>query len=142
VTRETGGNEVRRPDLDTRTNIHDLVVGFYREVVLDDLLEPVFGEVAEVDWATHIPKLIDFWCRVLLDQPGYSGFVLDAHRHVHHLEPLRLELFDRWYQLWLDAVDTHWAGPNADRAKQHAAKVGHTLARQILHADWRPLPAR
>mgnify|MGYP000346625624 CR=1 FL=1 len=39
------------PDLDSRSAIHDLVVRFYREVVFDDLLGPVFGEVAEVDTA-------------------------------------------------------------------------------------------
>ena len=51
-------------DLDSRAAIHDLVVGFYREIVFDDLLEPVFGEVAEVDWAEHIPRLIAYWQRV------------------------------------------------------------------------------
>lgn len=55
--------EKARPtrDLDTRPQIHDLVVRFYREIVFDDLLGPVFDEVAEVDWSTHIPKLIDYW---------------------------------------------------------------------------------
>ena len=62
-----------RPDLDSRTEIHDLVVAFYREVALDDLLGPVFGEVVEVDWSVHIPKLIDYWCRVLLREPCYDG---------------------------------------------------------------------
>ena len=70
----------------SRTEIHDLVVGFYREIVFDELLEPVFGEVAEVDWAIHIPKLIDYWCRVLLRQPGYEGSILEAHQHVHDLK--------------------------------------------------------
>ena len=81
------------------SQIHDLVVRFYREIVFDDLLAPVFGEVAEVDWAVHIPKLIDYWCRVLLREPGYDGFILDAHRHVHEVEPFRVELFatrDAW----------------------------------------------
>ena len=63
----------QRHDLDSRAAIHDLVVGFYREIVFDELLEPVFGEVAEVDWTLHIPKLIDYWCRVLLRQPGCSA---------------------------------------------------------------------
>ena len=57
-------------DLGGRGDIHDLVVRFYREVVFDDLLAPMFGEVAEVDWAEHIPKLIDFWARVLLGDPS------------------------------------------------------------------------
>ena len=67
-------------DLESRADIHDLVVGFYREIVFDELLEPVFGEVAEVDWALHIPKLIDYWCRVLLRQPSYGGSILEAHQ--------------------------------------------------------------
>jgi hemoglobin len=70
----------RTHDIETRSDVHDLVVAFYREIVFDDLLAPVFGEVAEVDWAMHIPKLIDYWCRVLLGQAGYSGAILAAHR--------------------------------------------------------------
>ncbi|HEX6417422.1 MAG TPA: group III truncated hemoglobin [Acidimicrobiales bacterium] len=128
-------------DLDERSQVHDLVVAFYREVVFDDLLAPVFGEVAEVDWADHIPKLIDYWCRVLLDEPGYDGAVLAAHRHVHTLDPLRVEHFDRWYALWVAAIDARWAGPVADRAKRHAARIGGSLTRRLLAVDWRPSPA-
>ncbi|MCB1005252.1 MAG: group III truncated hemoglobin, partial [Acidimicrobiales bacterium] len=119
-------------------DIHDLVVAFYREIVFDDLLEPVFGEVAEVDWALHIPKLIDYWCRVLLGQPGYAGAILNAHRHVHDIEPFRVEHFDRWYALWIDAIDQRWAGPTADLAKTHAAHIAAVLARKLLDLDWQP----
>ena len=123
-------------DLETRADIHDLVVAFYREIVFDDLLEPVFGEVAEVDWAMHIPKLIDYWCRVLLGQPGYGGTILHAHRHVHDIEPFRVEHFDRWFALWVDAIDQRWAGPTADLAKTRAAQIAAVLARKLLDLDW------
>jgi hemoglobin len=125
-------------DLDSRHEIHDLVVGFYREVVFDELLAPVFGEVAEVDWMTHIPKLIDYWCRVLLGEPGYDGAILAPHRHVHDLEPFRLEHFDRWYTLWAQSVDASWVGPTAERAKRHAARIAASLARRLLDVDGRP----
>ena len=62
------------------------------EKSLDDLLGPVFGEVAEVDWAVHRPRLIDYWSQVLRCEPGYDGAILRRHRYVHGLEPLRLEL--------------------------------------------------
>lgn len=127
-----------RHDLATRAQIHDLVVGFYREVVFDELLEPVFGEVAEVDWAEHIPRLIDYWCRVLLGLPGYHGTLLAAHARVHDLEPLRLEHCDRWFQLWARCVDQRWAGPFAERAKAHAAQIMTSLARRLLDAAWAP----
>jgi hemoglobin len=125
-------------DLSTRAEVHDLVVGFYREVVFDDLLEPIFDEVAEVDWAGHIPLLVDFWCRVLHGDRRYRGAVLAAHRHVHELEPLRVEHLDRWYSLWTSTIDERWAGPLADRAKAHAARIGQGLARQLMDVDWQP----
>lgn len=125
-------------DLETRADVHDLVVAFYREIAFDDLLEPVFGEVAEVDWALHIPKLIDYWCRVLLDQPGYVGTILNAHRHVHDIEPFRAEHFDRWYALWVSSIDQRWSGPNAAIAKAHAAQIAAVLAHRLLDLEWQP----
>jgi hemoglobin len=126
-------------DLGTRADIHDLVVAFYREIVFDDVLAPVFGEVVEVDWAVHIPRLIDYWCRVLLGQPGYAGAILAAHREVHEIEPLRVEHFDRWYALWIDSIDRCWAGPKADKAKAHAAHIATVLARKLLGLAWQPV---
>ncbi len=125
-------------DLDTRAQIHDLVVRFYREIVFDDLLGPVFDQVAEVDWAAHIPRLIDFWCRVLLDEPGYDGYMLQAHQAVHELEPFTIEFFDRWYLLFIESVDACWHGPIAEKAKAHAAHMAGVLARRVAHIDWHP----
>jgi hemoglobin len=130
---------VERGDLDHRGAIHDAVVHFYREIVLDDLLAPVFEEVAEVDWAEHIPKLIDYWCRVLLGERGYDGAILVAHRHVHDLDAFRVEHFDRWYGLWAASIDARWAGPYAEQAKRHAERIAGSLARQLLGTTW-PAP--
>ena len=76
---------VSAQDLDCRAQIHDLVVHFYRELVFDPILAPVFDDVAEVDWAVHMPRLTDYWCRVLLRQPGYDGALLAAHQRVQDL---------------------------------------------------------
>lgn len=134
------GEPARRPlsDLSSRSDVHDLVVGFYREIVFDDLLAPVFGEVAEVDWSAHIPRLVDYWCRTLIGEPGHRGAVLAVHRHVHELDAFRPEHFDRWYGLWARSVDERWAGPVAEAAKRHAARVAASLARQLLDVTWRP----
>ena len=93
-------------DLATRGDVHDLVVGFYREIVFDEVLEPVFDEVAEVDWTVHLPKLVDYWCRVLLGMPGYEGALISPHRRVHDIESFRPEWFDRWYELHGNSVKT------------------------------------
>ncbi|HTO00167.1 MAG TPA: group III truncated hemoglobin [Microthrixaceae bacterium] len=103
------------PDLDSRSQIHDLVVHFYREIVFDEFLDHVFEDVAQVDWNTHIPKLIDYWCRVLLGQPGYEGTILAPHQEVHDLESFTQEHFDKWFALWVQSIDERWSGPVASR---------------------------
>jgi hemoglobin len=123
-------------DLDRRAANHDVVVRFYREVVFDEVLAPVFDEVVEVDWAVHIPKLIDYWCYVLLGETGYDGALLAAHRHVHQLGPVRLGHLDRWYALWASSIDTGWSGPQAERAKEHARRIGTSRARRLLGVAW------
>ena len=122
-------------DLDTRSAVHDLVVAFYREIVLDDLLAPVFGEVAETDWNVHIPSLIDYWCRILLGERGYNGALLAAHREVHDRDPFRDEHFDRWYQLWVASIDARWCGPRAEQAKTHAAATAGSISRRLRGID-------
>jgi hemoglobin len=118
--------------------VHDLVTAFYREIVFDDLLAPVFDEVAEVQWAEHIPKLIDYWCWILFGTKGYGGAVTRTHRHLHSLEPLRPEHCDRWYGLWSASIDAAWSGPHADRAKHHAASLMAGLAKHVFGFAWAP----
>ncbi len=125
----------RAGDLDTRSAVHDLVVGFYREIVFDDLLGPVFDEVAETDWVVHIPRLIDYWCRILLGEHVYNGALLEAHREVHHRDAFRDEHFDRWYQLWVASIDANWQGPKAEHAKTHAASTARLISRRLRGID-------
>ena len=61
------------PDLDSVEEISDMVHRFYRDVNADDLLGPVFNDIAHVDWTTHLPKLTAFWARALLGIDGYRG---------------------------------------------------------------------
>ena len=49
-------------DLATATDVHDLVTRFYREIVFDELLEPIFGEVAEID---HCDRWFSLWAATI-----------------------------------------------------------------------------
>ena len=123
------------PDLDSRTEIHDFVVAFYRAIVFDDVLERVFDEIAEVDWALHIPKLVDYWCKVLLGDPSYVGAMFAAHEHLHGVEPLRPEWFERWHELFVETLEAGWAGPGADHAVEHAERQLAILHRRLLGGE-------
>jgi hemoglobin len=125
-------------DLATRSAVHDVVVAFYREVVVDELLAPIFDEVAEVDWASHLPRLVDYWCWILLGHGGSGGQVMSVHRQLHAAEPIRAEHCDRWYELWVRSVDERSSGPLADRAKAHAASLMGSMAKHLFGVVWTP----
>lgn len=125
-----------REDISTATHVHDLVIHFYREVVFDGDLEPVFGEVAEVDWAEHIPKLIDYWNWILLGQGHPSGSIMGVHDHVHQIEPILPLHCNLWFGLWTASVDARWQGPTATKAKDHAATLMAGLAKHVFGFTW------
>ena len=128
-----------RLDLDTETQIDYLVTDFYREIIFDPLLGPVFDEDAEVDWAFHIPHVIDYWCWILLGDRRYSGNVTRSHQDLHAISPISADHCDRWYRLWCACIDARWHGPYADHAKSHADNMMRGLAKHVFGVAWNPV---
>lgn len=85
-----------------------------------------------MDWAEHIPKLIDYWCWILFGTKGYTGAVTRTHRHVHGLQPIEREHCDRWFSLWVRCVDERWSGPYAEHVKTHAAVLMAGMAKRLF----------
>jgi hemoglobin len=122
-------------DLDDREQVADMVRRFYRDVAQDDLLGPMFNQIARVDWSEHLPKLTDFWCRMLFAAPGYQGNPLRAHQLVHAQRPFTAAHFERWLELFFDTLELGWVGPNAEKVKVFATKVARVHAAQLLGSD-------
>jgi hemoglobin len=120
------------PDLDRPEEIAEMVRRFYAAVAQDDLLGPVFEDVALVDWGEHLPKLTAFWSRALLGLPGYSGNPFRAHARIHAQQPFRPAHFERWLSLFHETVRLGWTGPRADRAHQLADDVARIHRDQLL----------
>lgn len=125
-------------DLDSPDQIAEMVRRFYADVAQDDLLGPMFEDVAQVDWAEHLPKLTAFWCRVVFGIQGYSGNPFRAHRDIHVQVPFTAAHFVRWLELFHDTVDTGWVGPNAERVKGLAVNVARVHSEQLIGTpvDW------
>ena len=127
--RDTLTHNTRRPeptrDLDTPEEIAEMVRRFYADVTQDELLGPMFNEVARVDWSDHLPKLSAFWCRALLGQPGYQGNPFRAHLLVHAQRQFTRAHFERWLSLFHETLELGWIGPNA----RHAGDLADNVAR-------------
>lgn len=122
----------RGRDLDESSEIAEMVRRFYADVAQDDLLGPMFNEVARVDWSEHLPKLTAFWCRALLSMPGYEGNPYRAHQRVHAERNFTPAHFERWLDLFFDTLDSGWTGPSVERAKELALLVAKVHSKQIL----------
>jgi hemoglobin len=122
----------RGRDLDDPDEIAEMVRRFYADVAQDDLLGPMFNDVAQVDWCEHLPKLTAFWCRALLAQPGYEGNPYRAHMLVHTRRPFTRAHFERWLELFHETLDLGWSGPRVEQAKSLARKVAMVHSKQII----------
>ncbi len=119
-------------DIDNAEAIEHMVRTFYAKVTDDDLLGPMFNDVAKVDWLLHLPKLMAFWRRALLDQHGYEGNPFRAHSLVHAKRPFTRAHFDRWLSLFHTTLAEGWEGPNAAKAHQLVDNVARVHSAQLL----------
>lgn len=109
-----------------------MVRRFYADVAQDDLLGPIFNDVARVDWSEHLPKLTAFWCRALLSIPGYEGNPYRSHQLIHARQPFTRADFERWLDLFHETLDLGWSGPKVEQAKAFAQKVATVHSKAII----------
>lgn len=114
-------------DITTADDVRTLVDSFYEKVNRDDLLAPVFNEVAGVKWAEHLPTMYRFWESMLLGAGTYQGAPFPKHAVL----PVQKEHFARWLALFVETVDGHFEGPKAEEAKGRAASIADTFAQRM-----------
>jgi hemoglobin len=118
-------------DIVTREDIAALVDRFYERIRADEVLGPIFDDVARVDWAAHLPKMYDFWDSVLFGRAAFKGNPLGAHRALARLTPLARSDFDRWVGLFHRTVDDLFDGPMADEAKFRASRIAMVMHHHV-----------
>jgi hemoglobin len=119
-------NEPMR-DIETEADVQLLVDEFYGAIRGDALLNPIFTEIAQVDWSSHLPKMYAVWSGLFLGKPGYAGSPFTAHTSL----PVGREHFDRWLDLFRATVDRLFGGVRARRAKDAAGSIAHTFAMRM-----------
>jgi hemoglobin len=120
-----------RTDIADRDDISRLVAAFYRRVFTDDLLGPVFVDVARVDLSVHLPVMCDFWETVLLRAGRYRRNALRPHVVLDAQVRLTAAHFARWLALWVATVDGRHAGETAELAKVQAGRIAGSISRRL-----------
>ena len=122
------------PDLDSREQIEHFVDLFYQRMLSDEILAPIFVDVAEIDLAVHLPHIKDYWCKLLLGEQSYRRHTMNIHRQLHGKRTLEASDFDRWLATFVATVDDNFSGEKADRAKRVAASIAKNM-QASLHGD-------
>jgi hemoglobin len=115
-------------DIQTQEDVQRMVAAFYTRVYADDLLYPIFVDVAEVSLEDHLPKMNLFWGAVLFGETGYRGNPMDVHRKLDAKEPLEERHFQRWLSIFSSTVDDLFTGPCAEKAKTAAQRINTNIA--------------
>ena len=118
-------------DIASRADIVRLVDNFYARVQADDLIGPIFNDVAQVDWSAHLPKMYAFWESVLFGTTGFKGDPLGVHLSLSRRTTLTSHEFDRWVNLFQETVDELFAGEMAVGAKLRAVRIAVTMQNHI-----------
>jgi len=118
-------------DIDDRAAIAELLTDFYGRAFRDELLGPVFVDVARMNLADHLPVMCDFWQTVLFRSGDYRRNAFHPHQRLHVQAQLTPAHFARWLALWRATVDDRHAGPKAELAKLQATRIAGSMCRRI-----------
>ena len=119
--------EDARGDISSRGDIARLVDNFYDRVRTDDLLAPIFNDIARVDWSAHLPKMYDFWESVIFGSAQFKGNPLAVHRALAARAPMTAATFGRWVELFHGSVDALFTGHMAEQVKDRAVRIATTM---------------
>ncbi|OYU54831.1 MAG: hemoglobin-like protein [Chitinophagaceae bacterium BSSC1] len=123
-----------KKDILNRSDIELLIQLFYKKVLEDDLLSPIFNEKVLVHWERHIPLMVDFWENTLFFSGSYKGNPMTLHQHLNKVHALDQSHFNRWLLLFTTTIDKHFKGANASIAKRKAKKLASILSGMITKA--------
>jgi hemoglobin len=127
-----------KPDITSRADIEAFVDAFYARVRRDDILGPIFDDVAQTDWTEHLPKMYDFWHTVLFGVSAFRGNPLGVHLALNTQVSLGPAAFARWLALFHATIDASFSGPCAEETKIRAARIAGVMQHHIALHDASP----
>ncbi|MBC3788060.1 group III truncated hemoglobin [Spirosoma utsteinense] len=109
--------------LDSPEAVRFLVDSFYEKVQADTFIGPVFTDVAQVDWAKHLPKMYAFWESLILGNNAYDGHPFRPHLIINQSHTLTIDHFERWLQLFSATLSENFTGESAEQVRQRATQI-------------------
>jgi len=116
----------------TKAHIKKLVIHFYLRVQKDELLGPIFNEIAQVDWDHHIPLLCQFWNSIMLKTNEYHGNAYMKHLMLGKQIEIQEHHFTRWLDLFHQEAIMHLPDNAAKEIKEKSSVIAKSLSYGLL----------
>lgn len=116
-----------KKDIETREDIHNLVLSFYNKLLADPSISYLFTDVAKIDLSHHFPVLVNFWDMVLFQSDTYRKNAIQPHIILHRQSPLQKHHFDTWLRYFKATVDELFEGERAFLAKERATSIATVM---------------
>ena len=120
-----------------KTHIEKLVTHFYQKVQRDEILAPIFNNVAQVDWDKHIPLLCQFWNSIMLKTNEYHGNAYQKHILLNQCTDIRETHFSRWLNLFQEEAVNQLPQEIAEELVQKATLIAESLKFGMLSQEKR-----
>ncbi len=124
-----------KPDISSRADIEQLIDLFYKKVKKDSTIGFIFTDVVPINWAHHIPVIVDFWETILLDNPVYKKNAMEVHYDLNKKLPLKKEHFESWLNLFFTTLDELFEGKIATLAKTRAKSIADVMMFKMNNAN-------
>lgn len=111
----------------TKEHIKKLVTHFYKKVQEDELLSPIFNDIAKVDWTHHIPLICQFWNSIMIKTQEYQGNVYIKHVFLGKKTKIQDIHFSRWLLLFQQDAKKHLPESAAHEIGQRASLIARSL---------------
>jgi len=118
----------------TKAHIETLVRNFYQKVQADELLSPIFNDVAQVNWEHHIPLLCQFWNSIMLKTNEYHGGAYMKHLAIGEKTPIKEEHFARWLEIFRQQAAIDLPAAAAEQIILRASLIAQSLKLGMLDA--------
>ena len=125
-------------DIENRHDIDSLMVDFYNQALVDDLIGFIFTDIARLDLSHHLPVIGDFWETMLFRTGDYGRHgrnPLQIHGLLNAKTPLLPVHFERWLEIFRSTVDKEFAGVRADFIKMRAEAIAGRMIEFVNNLD-------
>ncbi|WP_306353148.1 group III truncated hemoglobin [Flavobacterium sp. '19STA2R22 D10 B1'] len=119
-------------DITSRKEIETLMSAFYSKLLIDNSINYIFTEVAQINMEEHLAIIVDFWEQSLFHKGNYNRNVLEIHLNLNQKMKLTESHFATWLATFNSTVDLLYKGDNAEKIKTRALSIA-TVMQIKLH---------